>query len=418
VKYSNRFIILVCGAVSIFCIVPLVFFHSRAVLAANDASRWDTVWSLTHGEGYVIDEAPYETADKVRNHGHFYSSKPALLPTLVAALSLVVSGITGATLPDKDYILVPIVVTLINTLPFALVMYHFGRWLAGLPYSDFTKMFCLLTAAFGTYLTAYNTSLNNHTVAAVALLFTLIIGSRISAVRPARARDFLACGLLSAWVVANELPAGFFCVLIFLHLWRIDRAKTVKFFVPGALLVTILFFCCTRRATGGFIPFYLRKNLYHYPGSFWNEPQMIFGWNDSRAVYIFNFILGHHGLISLSPVLLFGLWGMFTKQTPAPLRFAAIALTAINSVFIFSVTHDYGGNVQGPRWFMWLIPFWLLCMPPVVERFGNSTFGKLILMEVLAFSFASLCYATFAWPSGPWSPSWIYVLMHGQSLAN
>jgi hypothetical protein len=417
VKYTNRFIILVCYIVVVFCVVPLLF-RTRAVLGPNDASRWDTVWSLTHGKGYVIDESSYMTADKVYNHGHYYSTKPALLPAFVAAITSLASCATGATLPNQDYILIPIVVTIINVLPFVLVIYFFGKWLADLSYSDFTKAFCLITAAFGTYLTAYNTSLNNHTVAAVAVMLTMLSGSRISTDHAQNALHFFACGVLSAWVVANELPAGFFCVLTFGYLWKIDKVKTLKFFAPGALIVTILFFGCTFWATGGFVPYYLHKELYYYPDSFWNHPTGISSAKDPLGVYILNFIVGHHGIVSLSPVLLLGLLGMFSPLTSAPLRFGAIFLTIINCAFVFSTTHDYAGTCQGPRWFMWLIPIWLFCMPPITERLSRSTLGKCVLFESLVWSFGSVCYATFASPSGPWSVSWLHQLMLDGHLTN
>ena len=61
-----------------------VMLRLQMVSGANDGSRWNTVWSLTNGKGYTIDEAPYSTIDKVRRDGHFYSSKPPLMPTLLA----------------------------------------------------------------------------------------------------------------------------------------------------------------------------------------------------------------------------------------------------------------------------------------------------------------------------------------------
>lgn len=409
-KYNTRFIVVICCLVAAFCIVPL-FLRPSAVLGANDGSRWDTVWSLTHGQGYIIDDSPYRTVDKVYNHGHYYSSKPALLPALIAAIATPISRVSGATLPDQDHILVPIVLIIINALPFVLIIYCFGKWLDGLPYGGFTKAFCLLTAAFGTYLTAYNTSLNNHTVAAAAVMVTLILGSRIATADSQRPALFFACGILSAWVVANELPAGFFCILTFCYLWKLDRSKTMAYFVPGALIVTLLFFGCTYWATGGFVPYYLRKSLYHYPGSYWDDPLHTGAAKDPLAAYILNYIVGHHGIVSLSPVLVFGLIGMFSAQTSARLRFCTIVLTGINCAFVFLATHDYGGPCQGPRWFIWLIPFWLFCMPAVVERFGRSSLGKYILIESLIWSFCSVCYATFAYPSGPWSISWLHELM-------
>jgi len=354
----------------------------------------------------------------VYNHGHYYSSKPALLPTLVAAIASLMLNTTGATLPNQDYILIPIIVIIINVLPFMLVIYYFGKWLDDLPYSDFTKVFCLITAAFGTYLTAYNTSFNNHTVAAVAIMLTIIIGSRIANDHAHNPLRFFLCGVLSTWVVANELPAGFFCILTFGYLWKIDKLKTLKFFVPGALIVIILFFACTFWSTGGFIPYYLHKELYHYPGSYWNHPTGISAAKDSLGIYILNFIVGHHGIISLTPVLLFGLIGMFSREISSPLRFGAIFLTVINCAFIFLTTHDYGGRCQGPRWFMWLMPIWLFCMPPVTQRLSCSILGKWVLVQSLFWSFGSVCYAIFASPSGPWSVSWLHQLMRNSHLTN
>src|SRR5271167_3926317 len=71
-------------------------------MGANDISRWCTVWSLLERGSYAIDECPWQidTQDKVfrarratfgsSKEGepvkHYYSSKPALLPTLIAGI--------------------------------------------------------------------------------------------------------------------------------------------------------------------------------------------------------------------------------------------------------------------------------------------------------------------------------------------
>src|SRR3954470_18036753 len=71
------------------------------LVGANDISRWCTVWSLLERGTYAIDDCPWQkqTQDKVRRADpfpvaatrqgpveHFYSSKPPLLPTLIAGL--------------------------------------------------------------------------------------------------------------------------------------------------------------------------------------------------------------------------------------------------------------------------------------------------------------------------------------------
>ena len=84
-------------------------------MTANDISRWCTVWSLLERGTYAIDECPWQvdTQDKVerppkRRGGaapgwqpdvkHFYSSKPALISTMIAGMLYPARRITGVPL--------------------------------------------------------------------------------------------------------------------------------------------------------------------------------------------------------------------------------------------------------------------------------------------------------------------------------
>ncbi|MFO0892946.1 MAG: hypothetical protein U0790_27880, partial [Isosphaeraceae bacterium] len=90
-----------------------VLLRQPTMMAANDISRWCTVWSLLERGSYVIDECPWqvETQDKVlraRKGGdadgtspstkHYYSSKPALLSTLIAGLLYPARQLAGVRL--------------------------------------------------------------------------------------------------------------------------------------------------------------------------------------------------------------------------------------------------------------------------------------------------------------------------------
>ena len=47
---------------------------------------------------------------------------------------------------------------------------------------------------------------------------------------------------------------------------------------------------------------------------------------------------------------------------------------------------NYGGWTNGPRWLMWLSPFWLLTMLPIVDRLGQRCWGRafgLVLLGIL-----------------------------------
>ena len=85
-------------------------------LEANDISRWCTVWSLLERGTYAIDKCPWQvkTQDKVKKASpfaevkegeapieHFYSSKPPLLPTLIAGILYPFRQATGVPLDEQ-----------------------------------------------------------------------------------------------------------------------------------------------------------------------------------------------------------------------------------------------------------------------------------------------------------------------------
>lgn len=406
------------GLVITVSLWTLVFFcassvlNTRSVLGQNDASRWDTVWSLINGKGYVIDDAPYPTIDKVYRQPHFYSSKPALLPTVVAVVAGIASHLTGLPLaPGPDYWLIRITLLIINGVPFAVLVYAYGRWLTGLPCHDFAKCFCLYCAACGTYLTAYNITLNNHTVAAVGAFFALYLLLRILTGKSSHQFSFFLCGIFSSWTVASELIAWPFWLFVFWYLSKANKRKALQFFIPGALVVVAAFLVLTYLATGDCIPFYLKSALYRYPGSYWEDPRGIDAAHEPKWMYFLNHVLGHHGILSLSPVFVFAFAGMASARTLRPLRAGGIVLTALNFVFVIFGTHNYGGACQGARWFMWLIPLWLFCLPMAVDALAKSRRWKAVAVLALAVSIGSVAYAVFAHPEGPWSRSWLHDAM-------
>ena len=103
--------------------------RSQPVSGSNDGSRWNTVWSLTHGMGYVIDQAPYPTVDRVKRDGHYYSSKPALMPTVLAGLAWPFKAAGGWTLPEKGALINRAILLLVNVLPFCFFLVFYGRYL-------------------------------------------------------------------------------------------------------------------------------------------------------------------------------------------------------------------------------------------------------------------------------------------------
>ena len=238
-----------------------------AQMAANDISRWCTVWSLLERGSYVIDECPWQvdTQDKVFRAPkgaiaspdgqepvrHYYSSKPAILPTLIAGFLYPARLATGVPLdrvvlqeraprwtqkadpnsaygvkgvletpkepvrwPAYIFYFKPILV-LLNVVPYGIFLVLFARVLDRYAANDWAWFFCLVAAAFGTYLLPFTQTLNNHTVAAFSAFFALYQFLWIWDRDDPSGWRFAVAGFFAAFAAANELPALAFLVLLF-----------------------------------------------------------------------------------------------------------------------------------------------------------------------------------------------------------
>ena len=141
-------------------------------------------------------------------------------------------------------------------------------------------------------------------------------------------------------------------------------------------------------------------------------------------MYAFHLSFGHHGWFSLTPVwflALAGLAALGIRSAPAVRSlfskpkgtgwtlemFAGMTLAVSLVVFGFYLTrtqsYNYGGNTSGPRWLFWLIPLWVLAIPPVEDRLSKSSGGRLLCAVLLGASVLSAFYP--AW--NPWRNPWI-----------
>jgi hypothetical protein len=124
-------------------------------------------------------------------------------------------------------------------------------------------------------------------------------------------------------------------------------------------------------------------------------------------------LVGHHGILSLSPIWLLSLWGALIwvraeDRTRRELAWIAGVLTVVCLVFYIGLRpqedRNYGGMTSGFRWMFWFTPLWLLVMIPAADRVANSAFGKAVALALLAMSVLSVSYP--AW--NPWTQPWIY----------
>jgi hypothetical protein len=259
-------------------------------LSANDKSRWATVRALVDHGTYAIDDVIFKTngqrnrawhsIDIVRHRGpdgkwHYYSSKPTLLPTLLAGQYWLIQRATGATLEKKPFYVARLMLVLTNVLPLGLALAALAALAEKYGATDWGRLLVVAAACGGTYLTTFVVALNNHLPAAVSVALALACLLPICWERKEPWWRFFGAGLFSAFAAACELPAlAFFAAAGAVLLQRWPR-QTLLWFVPPALLVAAGAVGTNYLAHGTWKPPYAMRQdgpvLASLPTSEWDE---------------------------------------------------------------------------------------------------------------------------------------------------
>ena len=423
-------------------VIAAAVLQAAPLQSANDRSRWATVWSLVERRTFQIDEidavGAWSTIDKVRYRTsesepwHFYSSKPPLLSTMVAGLYAIERAILGYGLVHHAALVTRLLLLVVNVIPFYLSLRSLRTclqlWGSGL----YVRMFVLAVAGFGSILNPYLTTLNNHTPAVACAMFAITAAARILVSRSGthssdndgkasepQSRDFASLGFFAALTCCFELPAAQMGVLAFLLAVVICPRKTAIWFVPAAAAPLLAFFVTNWMATGGVKPFYATYGtetyVYEHNGipSYWTNPRDLDANTESTSIYLFHCILGHHGLLSLTPVLLVAVCGTLVAllrrtENRSLLILAGALMTVVTLGFYLTRTenYNYGGNSVGLRWMMWLSPFWWIAMVPALESIQRRSVHVLCGI-LLAGSIVSVNWSV----NRPWRPSWLFEQM-------
>ena len=474
---------------------------SNAMFGSNDRARWATIRSLVHEGTYVVGqrnrdtvaltaatlfavgdpmqattlslagydlrtdtsnprshsgiifkpgfkEHGYATIDRVMNPAtlEFFSSKPPLLSTLLAGIYWILHHLFGLSLIDHPTIVVRVMLLLVNGLPFAGYLWLLTRITERYGLTDWGRLYVLVAAAFGTTVSPFLITLNNHTIATFAVMLAwwsllrvwdLAACGLAGFAKPQAATvwpHFALAGLFAAFAVTNEMPALAFLAAVFVLLLWWSPGRTLALFVPMALIPIVAFLATNYLAVGQLKPVQseFESPWYRYEGSHWNPPppgQVKFGidwakYHETRAEYALHLLVGHHGLFTVTPIWLLALIGMlmgtlrvgalwrqafFRESTRFPWFVQPLGLSLMIVVvgFYLFKSDNYGGFTNGLRWLMWLTPIWLTCLIPVADWLAARAWGRWLGLLCLAVSIFSMHYQIWS----PWRHPWIFDFM-------
>ncbi|MDR2170763.1 MAG: hypothetical protein LBP59_11525 [Planctomycetaceae bacterium] len=484
--------------------------YETPILSGNDRSRWATIRALVEPDmrvkrkikdkngneieqivWYAIDkvqaEKGFDTIDMVKHAlpddpdtGYLYSSKPPLLPTLMAIPYAAIyhcsklikqqntpqnnntpnnadgsapvpkvqdvpeylridSGVESfdddvkpISLSDKDdrYFVVRAALVLFNLIPLVFCWVLLFRLIDRFGLSDWSRVFCVSFICFGTFLSTFIVTLNNHIPAMLCVTVSGYAAVRIFFDGERRWRYFLVSGFFGVFAFACDLPAIAFGFVLGVLLLLYYPRQTLIGFVPMAAFVFAGFFVTNYIAHRDIRPAYGNKDWYFFEyqrtqskndkpvKSYWHNPQGVDKGEESRLVYFVQATVGHHGLFSLTPVWALSFVGMlmwiFSKGGDAKLRLMAAIILVISLIvisfyllFMGQNQRSYGGVSSALRWLFWLIPLWCVTLVGAVNKLANYATGRGVCMILLFVSIFSASYPTWT----PWTHPWIYQLM-------
>jgi hypothetical protein len=408
----------------------VVISHAEPLQNANDRSRWSTIRALLEDGSYQIDRVRqipgWDTIDLVRVDGHFYSTKPPLMATWVAGVVWGIQSVTGWTF-DRDLKAInQATLLVINGLPFVLWLVAFAVRLPTLTANRATAGFALMTAAFGTLLSPFLASLNNHTVAAMGVALAIFVWLRPNP--SAGIVSFAVWGFGCGWSVCHDLPAGLFAAWMLREAWRRSRFATLVGFLPGAALPVVAFLVCNYASTGSFIPAYAGyggdsyRFIHEGVPSYWLDPQGVDRNLDDPLAYLFHCLVGHHGWFALTPLWLIVIAAIpLVRIDEAPLHrrllWGTVAVTAGIVGFYLTRTqnYNYGGVSCGLRWAIFLTPLWVGSLAVALDRFASR---PKIIAPLALVAFAASAYSAWEPLGRPWQQPWIFRSGEQQSWFN
>ncbi len=203
------------------------------------------------------------------------------------------------------------IVVLLNVVPLMIFLILYACLLDRLAKGDWSWYLSLFAAAWGSQLFIFSQTLNNHTVAAYSGFFAIYAFLKIWYENKRSPLYFASAGLFGAFCACNELPAALFGVLLFgMLLYRAPK-QTLIWFVPAAAVPCAIYLISQYAATGGFMPKYKEfgTKSYEYEGSYWQTPLEMDALKEPKWMYLLHMTVGHHGVLSLTPIFLFSAWG-------------------------------------------------------------------------------------------------------------
>jgi hypothetical protein len=372
--------------------------------------------ALVERGSFDIREVPLSrrTMDKVRIGSGELSSKPPLLSMVGAGIYALLHNCLDLSFASNEGAVVFVIVALLGTLPLVILLALFWAFIRAEGVDANLALGVTALLGLGTLCFPFGTILVNHLPSTTALFGAFYLSRSLRTGRMGSWKAYAGTGLLAALAVTFEPIAIFpvFALVVYVALSMggprpahgpspapegADAPRGVPWvqaaaFLAGAALPAALHFGVTWHTTGGLLPVQLRPELWHFDGSYWNNPRSWDALAEPKWQYGLLCFFGGRGLITLTPVLLLGFVGIARglfrsgslsngglPRAESGLFLGGFTLLAS---YVILRTNNYGGGHYGMRWFLMLVPWLMLAAIPIISwaRSGWKRLGLVLLL--------------------------------------
>ena len=419
-----------------------------AIDKAWETPGWDSIDVVKHG----LPDEIYDPSNPAS--GYMYSSKPTLLPTVMAGPYWVLNRCFGLSLARRPFETARILLVFYQLIPLGIAFFCLASIIESVGQTDWGRMYAVAAATFGTFALAFVPTLNNHLPGFASISIALWAAFKVLRNEKRNPVYFALAGFFGAFAVACDLPALAFAAGLCGILLVKRPLKTIFVAIPAGLVVAAAFVATNYIAHNSIMPAYSCKRDHmamqaeakekgldlqtlfdandwyyynYYPAgrpreakharlSHWANRTGIDRGEPSIVLYAFHSTVGSRGVFSLTPIWVLSLlglwtWAFKTKDDKVLRAFGVGALTLTVVFFAFFLTRDqgdrnYGGMSCWSRWFFPLVPLFIPALLPIVDKASKSRRLRGIALALLFWSAASAAFPTW----NPWVAPWLYDL--------
>lgn len=421
-------------------------FVPYAIDKAWETPGWDSIDVVKHG----LPDEIYDPSNPAS--GYMYSSKPTLLPTVMAGPYWVLNRCFGLSLAKRPFETTRILLVIYQLIPLGIAFFCLASIIESVGKTDWGRMYAVAAATFGTFALTFVPTLNNHLPGFASISIALWAAFKILREGNKNPIYFALAGFFGAFSVACDLPALAFAAGLCGILLVKRPVKTIFVAIPAGLVVAAAFIATNYIAHNSIMPAYSckrdhmamqaeakekgvdSKTLFdandwyyynYYPAgrpreakyarlSHWANRTGIDRGEPSILRYAFHSTVGSRGVFSLTPIWILSVlglcvWAFKTKDDKGLRTFGVGALTLTVVFFAFFLTRDqgdrnYGGMSCWSRWFFPLVPLFVPALLPIVDKASKSRLLRGVALAALFWSAASAAFPTW----NPWVAPWLY----------